>query len=162
MSDQVNFPGYVVVMWIILMFAIYYVFREFADRAKFRWHNYVTISVSYFTAGGVMMLVPIDIALTIVGRRSHQDEQTYDDSSSVLVGMYTALYVPMLLLTSLFQIFQEEYNKNGYFTESSRVLNSIKDGMYVTICAEPIISRCLLVHSRTILFFQRSCEIGTL
>ncbi len=75
------------------------------------------------------MLVPVDIALTVVGRRSQQNQQTYDDASHSLIALYSSVYIPMLFLSSMILTIQEGYYQSGYFTEGSRVINSIKDIM---------------------------------
>ena len=44
------------------------VFR-FAE-SGFPWHTYITLSIGYFVAFGIIMLVPIDIATVVFDRKS--------------------------------------------------------------------------------------------
>lgn len=123
---QVNFAAYLTVLWVFLLFFIYYVIRLFADRKNFPWHSYPTIFISYFSSLGVLLIVPLDVSLTIVSRRSASLEDHYDENSHTLTQTYLALFVPGLVLGSVILLFQEEYNRSGYFTLWDKVKNTFR------------------------------------
>ena len=77
----------------------------------------------------MIVLIPIDLALTIVGRRSQHEEHVYDTSAAAVIALYNSVYIPMLLLSSVVLTVQEEYNRDGHFTGTARFCSAFKDAM---------------------------------
>ncbi len=69
--------------------------------------------VQYFCAFGIILLVPLDLSMTIIGRRSQDDEKYYNDNVRTVIDMYLSLYWPTLVLSNVVLPIQEQYNCDG-------------------------------------------------
>ncbi len=69
--------------------------------------------IEYFCAFGIVLLVPLDLSLTIVGRRSGGDETYYEDNVHTIIDMYLSMYWPILVLSNVVLVFEEIFNASG-------------------------------------------------
>jgi hypothetical protein len=127
-NEHSDVPGYLSVLWIFLAVAVTYILWEYSNPKVFPWHTYPTLFVEYFCAFGIILLVPLDISLTIVGRRSSSDRSYYDDNVHTIIDMYLSLYWPLLILSNVVIVFQEQYNSSGYFTLGAKIKDSFIQG----------------------------------
>ena len=75
--------------------------------------QYPTIFVAYFSALGVLLIIPLDVSLTVISRRSVSDEEDYDKNAHTLVDMYVSLFLPAQILSGFVLVLQEAYNRDG-------------------------------------------------
>ena len=72
-----NIAAYFAVIFTLLLgFSILIVVR-FAETG-FPWHSYITLTIGYFVAFGIILVVPIDIASVIYDRKSTFTESEGD------------------------------------------------------------------------------------
>ena len=94
------------------------VFR-FAE-SGFPWHTYITLSIGYFVAFGIIVLVPIDIATVVFDRKSTfteaQGDPTYEANRSEVGTAYAVFFNTILIFGSFVLVFEEYYNTDGFFT----------------------------------------------
>lgn len=81
----------------------------------FPWHTYLTNIVGYFCSFGVLLLVPIDIAVVIVDRRSTfpTNDPTYNNHVKILSAAYSTFFTIILIFGSFVLVFEEYYNTDG-------------------------------------------------
>ena len=81
----------------------------------FPWHTYLTNIVGYFCSFGVLLLVPIDIAVVIVDRRSTfpVNDPTYNNHVKILSAAYSTFFTIILIFGSFVLVFEEYYNTDG-------------------------------------------------
>jgi hypothetical protein len=81
----------------------------------FPWHTYLTNIVGYFCSFGVLLLVPIDIAVVIVDRRSTfpENDPTYNNHVKILSAAYSTFFTIILIFGSFVLVFEEYYNTDG-------------------------------------------------
>lgn len=79
----------------------------------FPYHVYPTIWLEYFCAIGIIGLIPLDLTVTIIGRKSIG---YYEANIHVLINMYKSLFWSGQILSNIILVFQELYNCSGYFT----------------------------------------------
>lgn len=127
-SDHSDVSGYLSVLWIFLAIIVSYMLWEYSNPKVFPWHTYPTLFVEYFCAFGIILLVPLDISVTIVGRRSLDEKDYYEDNVHTIIDMYLSLYWPLLVLSNVVIVFQEQYNRSGYFTLGSRLKDCFIQG----------------------------------
>lgn len=123
----VSFPGYLAVMLMFLAGYIAYTMRTYASANPrlFVWHAYPTIFLAYFCSLSIVLVIPLDVSLTVISRRSIDNEADFEDKSGILVTMYVTFF----LITQFGYnglTFQERYNKSGYFTVKSKVVDCIR------------------------------------
>jgi len=96
---------YLTIIWFCLTLYLLNILRKFANRNQFNWHTYITVFIAYFASFGIILLIPIDVGLTIVGRSENVEigeRTTYEKYSTKIENMYNSLYWPGLTLQSLF------------------------------------------------------------
>lgn len=79
----------------------------------FAFAQYPTVFIEYFCAFGIILLVPLDISLTIVGRRSSADRDYYEENVHTIIDMYLSMYWPVLVMSNVVLVFEEQYNRSG-------------------------------------------------
>lgn len=109
--------------------AIYvaYTMRTYASSNPrlFAWHAYPTIFLAYFCSLAIVLIVPLDVSLTVISRRSIENESDFEEKSSLLVKMYVTFF----LITQFGYnglTFQERYNKSGYFSIKSKIVDCLR------------------------------------
>jgi hypothetical protein len=125
--SHVSVPGYLTVVLLFLGLYIMYTMRTYAspNPRLFAWHSYPTIFLAYFCSLSILVIVPLDVSLTVVSRRSVDDEADFEGKSNLLVTMYVVFF----LITQIgynFLTLQERYNKSGYFTFKSKIVDCVK------------------------------------
>lgn len=78
----------------------------------FPYHTYVTLIIGYFSAFGILLLVPIDIGSIVYDRRQ-KTRGSYDDDVDLLSTVYNVFFTLVLVLGSFILVFQDYYNSDG-------------------------------------------------
>lgn len=125
-DDVIDVLVYIPIVIIFSMMSSIYLLWKYANRRVFPWHTYITISVQYFCAFSIILLVPLDLAITITGRRSNTEKLYYDDNFKVIINTYLVLYWTTTILGSMIMVIEEQYNSNGFFTVLTKIRNSLK------------------------------------
>lgn len=60
--------AYLATLYTLLVIGIGWFLMRYANRSLFRWHTWINISVSYFCAIGILVLIPLDLAVTKLSR----------------------------------------------------------------------------------------------
>ena len=85
----------------------------------FPWHSYITLIIGYYCSFGILLLVPIDIAVVVVDRRSTASQQTGDSNYAANVHLlstaYSVFFDLILVFGSFVLVFEEYYNTDGKF-----------------------------------------------
>ena len=118
---------YLAVLCVLLALISFYIMYNYANPSVFPFHTYVTIFTQYCCAFGIILIVPLDLSVTIMGRRSESEKQYYIDSTDNILNSYLTLYWSTLILSNIILVFQEQYNCNGFFTIFTRVRNTCKN-----------------------------------
>lgn len=121
---QVNVSAYLSVAWIFLGILTTYIMYEYPNHKVFPFHTYPTVFVQYFCAFGIILLVPLDLAVTIIGRNFESEQSYYDKNIHTIINMYLSLYWPTLILSNVILVFQEQYNMDGFFTVKTKIANT--------------------------------------
>lgn len=100
---------------------------NYAKRMVFPIHTYITIFAQYCCVFGTILIVPLDVSITVIGRRSESGNSYYDSSKSAILDTYLTLYWFTLILSNVILVFQEQYNCNGFFTILTKVRNTCKN-----------------------------------
>ena len=126
MSDYtINVYAYLVTTFILSVTVPIYILWKYSNRKVFPYHTYLTVFIQYFCAIGMMLMIPLDLALTVTGRRSQEEKDYYDKYFSTIESTYITLYW-VGLLCNLIMIFEEQYNFNGFFTVFGKIKNTCK------------------------------------
>lgn len=126
-EHQVNESAYLSVMWLFLAGITSYIMWYYPNHKNFPYHVYPTIWLEYFCAFGIALLVPLDLAVTIIGRYF---PSYYNANINVIIDMYLSLYWPTLILSNVILVFQEMYNASGYFKFWDKVKGILIDTCY--------------------------------
>ena len=59
---------YLVCLFALLALLVAWLIHKTANRNLFHWHTYVTCFVGYYCAAGIVLLLPLDLALTVERR----------------------------------------------------------------------------------------------
>lgn len=116
---EIDIPGYLGFMYSFLMVVCIVIVVYYAEPG-FPWHTYLTLIVGYFCSFGVLLLVPIDIAVVIVDRRSTfpSNDPTYNNHVKTLSAAYSTFFTIILIFGSFVLVFEEYYNTDGEFMSS--------------------------------------------
>ena len=114
-------------MLVMLAIFIAYMMRTYASTNPrlFPAGSYPTIFLAYFCSLSIVLIVPLDVSLTVFSRRSVDNEADFEDKSKLLVTMYVSFF----LITQFGYnglTFQEKYNKSGFFTVKSKIIDTVK------------------------------------
>lgn len=93
--------------------AIVYAYAE----PGFPWHSYITLILGFYAAFGIMLLIPIDIAVVIQDRDSTTtgSDPEYNFDVGTMSDIYNTFFTMVLVLGSAVLIFEEYYNTDGKF-----------------------------------------------
>lgn len=120
MSKQANVTVYLIILWIFLGMLVSFIMLKYPNYNVFPWHTYPTVFIQYCSAIGIILLVPIDLTITIIGR---QYPDYYYSNIHTIIDMYLSLYWPTLILSNIVLVLQEQYNMDGFFTIKSKIKN---------------------------------------
>lgn len=125
------YPG--VIMTLLFFFCIIIII--YYAEPGFPWHSYITLTIGYYAAFGVMLLVPIDIACVVKLRTSTTSgvDSTYKYTTSTLSSAYATFFDIILVMGSAVLVFEEYYNTDGYFTVLSKMKSAFKRFFFDTI-----------------------------
>jgi|SaaInlStandDraft_4_1057021.scaffolds.fasta_scaffold03755_4 hypothetical protein len=129
-----NIYAYLVISLIFATIIPVYILYFYANKKVFNWHTYITIFLQYFCALEIILLVPLDISLTIIGRRTETNHEYYEKNKKFLLDFYIFMYLIITILSNIVLTFQEKYNTNGFFTIFSKTKNVLKN-ICLQICA---------------------------
>ena len=130
------------------------VFR-FAETG-FPWHSYITLTIGYFVAFGIIILVPIDIATVIFDRKSTlteaEGDSVYENNRAEISTAYATFFNTILIFGSFVLVFEEYYNTDGFFTVGSKMWSSFKRMMIDTIAGivVGVIILIVLIHENVV------------
>lgn len=129
--------AYLATLYIMLVLGIVLFLLRYANRSLFRWHTWVNIFVSYYCAIGILVLIPLDLAVTKLQREARTVE-SYDllsIYSNSLFFLYGCLFWPAQVVAGVLLYFFEEYNESGYFTVPNRILDALRNiGRFLLFC----------------------------
>lgn len=123
---EIDIPGYLGFMYTFLMIVCIVIVVYYAEPG-FPWHTYLTLIIGYFCSFGVLLLVPIDIAVVIVDRRSTfpSNDPTYNNHVKTLSAAYSTFFTIILIFGSFVLVFEEYYNTDGEWIPKFCDLNSL-------------------------------------
>ncbi|RYG66853.1 hypothetical protein EON64_08785 [archaeon] len=110
MAD-VSIAAYLGVVLSFLFVACVVIVLYYAEPG-FPWHSYITLILGYFGAFGILLLVPLDIAVIVYDRRSDTTGSYYYDINTLGV-FYDTFFTMVLVLGSFVLVFEEYYNTDG-------------------------------------------------
>ena len=131
-----NIAAYFSTIFTLLLGVCILVVVRFAE-SGFPWHTYVTLTIGYFVAFGIILVVPIDIASVIYDRKSTataaEGDSVYEHNKSEVSAAYATFFNTILIFGSFVLVFEEYYNTDGFFTVSTKMWSSFKRMMIDTI-----------------------------
>lgn len=131
-----NIAAYFSTIFTLLFGICLLVVVRFAETG-FPWHTYITLTIGYFVAFGIILVVPIDIASVIYDRKStataSEGDAVYEHNKSEVSAAYATFFNTILIMGSFVLVFEEYYNTDGFFTVSTRMWSSFKRMMIDTI-----------------------------
>lgn len=128
---KIDLPAYLSTCYIFLGIITLYIMYYYPNHKFFSYDVYPSIWMAYFCSIGLVLLVPVDLAITIKGR---DYPNYYDKHVNLLISMYLALYWPTLILNNIILVFQEMYKASGYF----KIIDKIK-GIFIELCWQILI-----------------------
>ena len=150
-----NIAAYFAVIFTLLLgFSILIVVR-FAETG-FPWHSYITLTIGYFVAFGIILVVPIDIASVIYDRKStfteSEGDPVYEHNKKEISAAYSTFFNTILIMGSFVLVFEEYYNTDGFFTVASKMWSSFKRMMIDTIAGIIVgaILLGILIHEKVV------------
>lgn len=147
---EINIPAYLAFMYTCLMVVCIGIVVYYAEPG-FPWHTYLTLIVGYFCSFGVLLLVPVDIAVVIIDRRSTfpLNDPTYNGHVKTLSAAYSTFFTIILIFGSFVLVFEEYYNT---------------DGKLIAECAKQpfeLVSVLLIANQRPFNSCHNSCQSPT-
>jgi len=127
----VRMQGYLIVVFILLFLVCCFVVTGYAG-PDFPFHTKISTCLGYFVSFGILLVIPIDIATVVIGRRDNA-QSTLSTVTHVLKDTYNALFIISLVLGNFWLCLEEYYNTDGYFTVLSRLWNSTKRFLFDTV-----------------------------
>lgn len=121
-----NVPGYLASIIIFSITISFYIIWKYANKKVFPFHTYITIYIQYFCAFCVVLIIPLDLALTISGRQTVAKHNYYKHNFNTMTEIYLTIYWTTLLFSNIILIFQEQYNSNGFFSIITKIRNTFK------------------------------------
>lgn len=118
---ETNVPAYLSIMWLFLAGLTAFIMYQYPDYKNFPWHSYPTIFIQYFCAFGIILLVPLDVSVTVMGRNLSTGHEYYNNNINTIIDMYLSLYWPTIILSNVVLVFEEIYNGSGYFDVKSKL-----------------------------------------
>lgn len=110
----IDIPGYLGFVYPLLLILCIFMVVYYAEPG-FPWHTYLTLIVTYFASFAIMLVVPIDIAVVIINRRSTfaLNDPTYNNNVATLSSAYNTFFTILLIFGSFVLVFEEYYNTDG-------------------------------------------------
>jgi hypothetical protein len=159
--------GYITFMLLILLPISIFIVVFYAEPG-FPWHTYITLVLGFYSAFGIMLMIPIDIATVIHDRDTTTTTQStnYDYDVGTLNAIYNTFFTMVLILGSVVLSFEEYFNTDGkllfsscftffmfflrvfslftgYFTLGGKLLSSFKRMMFDL--AVPAVVGCIVL-----------------
>lgn len=128
--DNVNVTGYLTVMWLFLGCISTHIVWKYGNHKNFSIDFYPTIWIQYFSAIGIILLVPLDVFVTVTGRKN---KNYYDKNNNIIIQMYLSFYWTILILSNIVLVFQELYHSSGYFTIFAKIKDILTQTIYQII-----------------------------
>lgn len=106
--------GYIAFILLALFPLVVYIVYMYAEPG-FPWHTYLTLILGFYASFGIMLMIPIDIAVVIHDRGSRDEghDAGYDYDVNVLSAVYNTFFTIVLVLGSVVLVFEEYYNTDG-------------------------------------------------
>lgn len=117
--------AYLSITCILSVIVPIHILWKYSNRKVFPYRTYITSFVQYFCAMWMILIIPLDLAITITSRRSLERKEYYDDNFKTIESIYITLYW-VTIICNLLMIFDEEYIGNGFFTCVSKIRNTCK------------------------------------
>ncbi len=111
MVGNINVDAYLATFFVVLFPFCLLIIFYYAEKGT-SWHTYPTVFACYYAAFGIIVLIPIDIAMVIVNRRVESDTDYLLDKSK-LKPAYLTFFLTLTILASIVLIIQEGYNSDG-------------------------------------------------
>ena len=83
---------YISVLWVLLAVFVALFLRTAANPKLFSWHVYLTCFLAYYCSFGIILLCPLDLAMTMAARREEDSDGVR--SRRTLINAYAACYWP--------------------------------------------------------------------
>jgi hypothetical protein len=134
MGQEVDIDAYFGVIYTLLLLTVVYLVWYYAEEG-FPYITYVTLSIGYFAAFGILFLVPIDLAACVIDRRATNPNYLpiYQDHRDRISLAYNVFFTIILIFNTFLLVFEEYLNTDGYFTAIGRVASSFKRMVIDTI-----------------------------
>jgi len=125
-SDQ-SLAAYVAFILVILCPVCVFIVFFYAEPG-FPWHSYITLIMGFYAAFGILLMIPIDIAVVISDRSSTSTghDTDYDYHVNTLSDVYNTFFTVVLVMGSVVLVFEEYYNTDGYFTVGGKLWSAFK------------------------------------
>ena len=91
MAHGLNISSYLSIVFVFIFFVSGAIIFYYAE-AGTPWHTYPTVFACYFSALGILFLVPIDIAMVVIDRTSSTSDSYYTDVNMIR-PVYTTFYM---------------------------------------------------------------------
>ena len=105
------------------------IFARYVDTQRFPTSAYFNISLIYLLSLSSLGLLGLDLAYTLYGRES-QEEQPHSQAVSIL---WNVVYWGSMVTGSVFGTFLTRYWQSGHFTMSRRISHTLKVRNYVLL-----------------------------
>ena len=120
MANFVDINTYVALIYSSLFFVVIAILYYYAEPG-FPWHTYITLTIGYYCAFGILLLVPLDMAVVITDRKSNVSgsDSFYNADVNILATAYNVFFTIVLIMGSVILSFEEYYNTDGksiYYT----------------------------------------------
>lgn len=102
MEHQVNVSAYLSIMLLFLGGITTYILWYYPNHKNFPYHVYPTIWLEYFCSIGIALLVPLDLTITIIGRKY---PNYYDQNINTIINVYLVLYWITVILSNVVLFF---------------------------------------------------------
>lgn len=113
-TSSASIDAYLGIILPLLFIFCVLVVRYYAE-PNFPYFSYFSLTIGYFSAFAIMLLVPLDIGVTVVDRRSTAvgQDPIYNSNHSILAAAYNAFFSLVLIFGSIVLVFEEYYNTDG-------------------------------------------------
>jgi hypothetical protein len=113
-QGEVSISAYLSIIFIALIVVSALIVFYYAEPG-FPLLTYATLTIGYFSSFGILFLVPLDIAVVIIDRRSTfpVNDPTYANHVVQLSQVYSTFFTLILIFGSFVLVFEEYYNTDG-------------------------------------------------
>lgn len=123
--DEATIAEYLAPLYFFLLCLVVYGIRSYAKKPTFTVDVYASCAMAYFCSFGILVLVPLDLALAIIGRRDSGAEG-YDENVQNIEDIYATFFSLCFVLYTAVIVLQQYYIDSGHFTAKDRVVDGIK------------------------------------